>query len=127
MGWTPSLPVTEKNASFSLAHCDAVKVEEKSIPLLWVLGSMTLSWTAPTQNDDGAAPTDLAGFILYFGNWPDNHTKQAGMDYPSISTYLIENLLPDTYYVVATAFNSAGVESRYSGEAVKSVTILQVS
>jgi len=32
--WTPSLPVTEKNASFSLAHCDAVKVEEESIPLL---------------------------------------------------------------------------------------------
>ena len=85
------------------------------------LGSMSLSWTAPTQNDDGSALTDLAGYNIYYGTAPGNYTHEIQIDNPSVSTYLIENLLPKTYYIVATAFNSAGVESRYSSMATKTV------
>lgn len=85
------------------------------------LGAMTLSWAAPTQNEDGTALTDLAGYKLYYGTSPGSYTEQVTIDNPSVSTYIIENLLPDTYYIVATALNSAGVESRYSGIAVKTV------
>ena len=35
--------------------------------------------------------------------------------------YIVENLLPDTYYVVATAINASGIESRNSNEAVKTI------
>jgi hypothetical protein len=38
-----------------------------------------------------------------------------------MTTYVVENLSPDTYYFAATAFNESGVESRYSGEAVKTL------
>ena len=85
------------------------------------LGSVSLSWTAPTQNSDGSTLTDLAGYKLYYGTSAGSYTHQIRIDNPSISTYLIENLLPDTYYVVATSFNDMGVESDYSNMAVKTV------
>ena len=86
------------------------------------LGSMTLSWTPPTENDDGSQLTDLAGYKLYYGTSPGNYTNQVRIDNPGISVYVIDNLLPDTYYVVATAFNATGDESSYSNMAVKTVT-----
>ena len=84
-------------------------------------GSMTLSWSAPTLNTDGSTLTDLAGYNLYYGTSPGNYPNQVPIDNPSVSTFVVENLLPDTYYVVATSFNASGVESSYSNEAVKSV------
>ena len=85
------------------------------------LGAMTLSWTPPTQNEDGSTLTDLAGYFIYYGQSPGSYPNRIRIDNPSISTYVVENLLPDTYYVVATSFNIAGVESRYSGQAVKTI------
>lgn len=85
------------------------------------LGAMTLNWTPPTLNEDGSALTDLAGYRIYYGTSPGTYSQQVTIDNPSVSTHLVENLVPDTYYIVATAFNAAGVESRYSGEAIKTV------
>jgi hypothetical protein len=39
----------------------------------------------------------------------------------SISTYVVENLVPGTYEFVATAFNEAGVESVNSNSTTKVV------
>lgn len=83
--------------------------------------STTLSWTAPTQNEDGTTLTDLAGYKLYYGKSSRNYTNSITIDNASVTTYVVENLSPDTYYFAATAFNLNGVESRYSGEAVKSL------
>ena len=88
------------------------------------LGAMTLSWTPPTENEDGTSLADLAGYKLYFGTASGRYTRQVRIDNAGLSTYVIDNLLPDTYYVVATAINAGGVESRYSNEAIKTVTAL---
>jgi len=85
------------------------------------LGSATLDWTAPTQNEDGTDLTDLAGFKLYWGTTPGNYTDSVTIDNPTVTTYLVENLAPGTYEFVATSFNEEGVESRYSGAATKVV------
>ena len=85
------------------------------------LGSATLSWTAPTENMDGSALTDLAGFTLYYGVSEGSYTEQIRINNPGISTYVVDNLTPDTYYFVATAYNSSGVESPFSAVAVKVV------
>ena len=85
------------------------------------LGSMTLSWTPPTENEDGSALTDLAGYNLYYGEQEGRYTKRVRIDNPGLTRYVVENLLPKTYYVVATAFNTSGVESSNSGVAVKTV------
>jgi hypothetical protein len=85
------------------------------------LGSVTLSWTAPTQNEDGSALTDLAGYKLYWGTTPGTYTDTAVIDNPSITTFTVDGLPPGTYEFVATSLNAAGIESRYSNPATKTV------
>lgn len=85
------------------------------------LGALTLNWAAPTQNEDGSALTDLAGYNIYYGVARGNYPNRIHIPNPSINTYVVENLVPATYYIVATSFNSSGVESDYSNEAAKTV------
>jgi hypothetical protein len=116
LGLYEDITITATDGSDS-ASLSAFSIEVTQI----ALGSMTLTWTAPTQNADGSVLTDLAGYKIYYGTTPGNYTNQVRIDNPSVTTYLIENLLPNTYYVVATALNSLGVESRYSSMAAKTV------
>lgn len=85
------------------------------------LGSLTLSWTPPTTNTDGTTLTDLSGYRIYYGNSQGNYPNQISIDTPGIASYVVENLVPDTYYFVATSLNSLGVESSYSNVAIKTV------
>ena len=84
-------------------------------------GSITLTCTAPTLNEDGTPLMDLAGYKFYYGTdqggpYPDFEGRDA-----AACTYVIDDLVPATYYIVATAFNDAGIESRFSNEATKTV------
>jgi hypothetical protein len=85
------------------------------------LGNVTLSWAAPTQNADGSPLTDLAGYNIYYGTSSGVYDHEISIDNPGTTTYVVDNLVPDTYYFAATSFNSTGVESEYSGEAVRTV------
>lgn len=85
------------------------------------LGSVTLSWTAPTQNDDGTPLLDLAGYRFRWGTSPGNYTSSVTVNNPGIATYVVVNLAPGTYEFVATALNSAGAESQYSNKATRTV------
>jgi hypothetical protein len=85
------------------------------------LGSTTLSWIAPTQNDDGSDLADLRGFNIYYGTQQGNYQSSIRIDNAGLTTYMVENLTPDTYYFVSTAFNSNDVESAFSNEVVKVV------
>ena len=85
------------------------------------LGSVTLSWTAPTQNEDGSTLEDLDGYNIYWGTQPGNYPNSVTIDNESVTTYVVENLSPGSYEFVATSFNTSGVESRYSNPAIKVV------
>ena len=100
------------SASLSAFNVDVTQV---------AMGSASLSWTAPTENEDGTPLIDLSGYKIYYGRSSGSYTNEILIDNPSVTTYLVDNLTPDTYYFSATAFNSAGTESRFSGEAVKTV------
>ena len=108
------ISVSDGQASASLS---AFNVEVTQV----ALGSASLSWTAPTENEDGTPLTDLSGYKIYYGRASGSYTNEILIDNASVTTYLVENLTPDTYFFAATAFNSAGVESGFSGEAVKTV------
>ena len=83
-------------------------------------GSITLSWIAPAQNIDGS-PVDLVAYKFYYGTSPGNYSNQVQVNSPGITTYVLENLTPASYFVVATAINSSGAESSFSNEASKTV------
>jgi hypothetical protein len=85
------------------------------------IGSVTLSWTAPNTNTDGSTLRDLAGYRIYWGPaFGDYHTI-VSIDNPSVNRYVIENLDPGDYTFVATAVNTAGVESNHSQTATATV------
>ncbi len=85
------------------------------------LGSVTLNWTAPTQNTDGSVLMNLAGYKIYYGTSPDNYPNQISINNPGITTDLVDNLTPNTWYFVSTAFNSAGEESDVSNVAIRTI------
>jgi len=85
-------------------------------------GAVTLTWQPPTQNADGTPLTDLSGYKVYVGTNSNDYTyREIRLENPGLSAYVVDNLAPGTYYFAATAFNSAGVESSFSGEVVRRV------
>ena len=85
------------------------------------LGSVTLSWTAPTQNEDGTTLTDLDGYNLHWGTTPGSYPNSVTIDNETVTTFVVDNLAPGTYEFVATSFNTSGVESHYSAPVTKVV------
>jgi hypothetical protein len=84
-------------------------------------GSTLLTWIAPTQNEDGSALTDLAGYRVYWGAARGTYTQSARVDGAATRSYSVSNLGAGTWYFVVTALNAAGVESVRSNEFVKTI------
>ena len=85
------------------------------------LGSATLTWQPPTQNEDSTPLTDLAGYNIYWGTTPGSYSNSVTVNNPGLTTFVVDNLAPGTYEFVATAFNTSGVESQFSNSASKTV------
>ena len=85
------------------------------------VGSATLTWMPPTTNTDGSPLNDLAGYKVYWGTSLGNYPNSTTLSNPGLTSYMVENLAPGTYYFVATAFNTGGVESSFSGVASKTI------
>jgi len=101
---------------------DSAELGPFSIEVMAVaLGSVTLTWTPPTQNTDGSPLTDLAGYRIYWGNGGGVYPQSVTINNPGVSSYVVENLPPGDYEFVATALNSAGVESGFSNAATRTV------
>lgn len=81
--------------------------------------STTLSWTPPTENEDGSPLLDLAGYKIYWGTTRGQYTHSVTIDNPGVSTYVVENLSPGIYDFAGTSFNQDGVESDYSEPVTK--------
>ncbi len=85
-------------------------------------GSAVLNLAAPTQNTDGSALTDLAGFRIYYGPSPSNLTPLVQLaDATLTTTYTVNSLASGTWYFAATAYTTTGLESALS--AITSKTI----
>ena len=51
-------------------------------PVTTVNGVATLDWQPPTQNSDGSALTNLAGYTVYYGTSPDNLAQSVKVSNP---------------------------------------------
>lgn len=83
--------------------------------------SVTLNWEAPTENSNGSALTNLAGYKIHYGTASKDYTEVVAVSNPSLNRYVIDSLQSGTYYFAITAYNSAGVESPMSGEVATTV------
>jgi hypothetical protein len=85
-------------------------------------GSATLSWTAPTENEDMTPLTDLARFTVYYGMAVDDYSNSKSIGNPTVTISVVENLSAGTWYFVVSAFDASGNESQKSNSV--SVTII---
>jgi hypothetical protein len=83
--------------------------------------SATLSWTPPTENTNGSALTNLAGYWIKYGTSADSLSEKVQIDNPGIVTYVLSNLSPGTWYFSITAYSAKNIESAPS--AVASYTV----
>ena len=84
-------------------------------------GSATLSWAPPTQNTDGSALSNLAGYRVYWGTSQGSYPNSVTISNPGLATYVVDQLTPARWYFVVTAYSSNGVESSPSNVASKQV------
>jgi hypothetical protein len=78
-------------------------------------GTVILSWNAPTENTNGTALTNLAGYDIFYGTSSSQLTQVISIDTVGLLTYVISNLSSGTWYFEVVALNSAGVASVPSG------------
>ena len=79
-------------------------------------GTVTLNWTPPTENVNGTALTNLAGYKIHYGTASGAYTESITVSNPGLATYVVSSLSPGKYYFSLTAYNSDGTESPLSSE-----------
>jgi len=84
-------------------------------------GNALLAWEPPTQNTDGSALTNLKGYKIHYGTTPGSYDHVVTLNNAGLSSFVIENLAPGTYYFAISAINTSGSESDVSGEASKTI------
>ena len=84
-------------------------------------GSATLNWQAPTQNTDGSALADLAGYRIVYGTSQSALDRTITISNPGTTTYVVSGLTSATWYFAVKAFTSGGAESSNSGVASKTI------
>jgi hypothetical protein len=84
-------------------------------------GTVTISWEPPTENTNGTALTDLAGFNIHYGTQSQNYTSTIQVANPGITRYVVENLPAGTYYFAVSGYTATGEDSTYSPQVTATV------
>lgn len=77
--------------------------------------SAALSWSAPTQNEDGSPLTDLAGYRIHYGTSASDLNKRVEVGNPATTSARVQNLTPGTWFFAISAYTHNGAESSRSG------------
>jgi hypothetical protein len=112
--WDVVISVSDGKAEASLA---AFSIDVTQIGS----GAVTLSWTPPTTNTDGTPLLGLNGYIISYGQASGQYTDRLTISNPGITSAVIENLAPATWYFAVRATTDKGSESDDSNEAVKTI------
>jgi hypothetical protein len=86
-------------------------------------GTAALSWTPPTQNTDGTALTNLAGYDVLYGSSCTALSQTLTLKDPSLTSYQMQ-LPPGPYCFAMKSYNTNGDRSPAPGNtATKTVTV----
>jgi hypothetical protein len=83
-----------------------------------VVDKVVLRWQAPTQNVDGSALIDLAGYVIYWGTASRNYTDSQTINSPTATEWQA-TMVSGSYHFAMTAFDAQNNESGYSNEVLK--------
>jgi len=85
--------------------------------------SALVSWTPPTQNEDGTTLTDLSHYNLYYDinvTDPTQFTNKVQVG-GNLTSFQIDGLTAGTWCFAMTAVNSSELESQFSNVACKTI------
>jgi hypothetical protein len=85
-------------------------------------GSATLSWTPPTQNTDGSALTNLAGYRIQYGRSQNNLDQTVLLNNASLNRFVVEDLSSGTWFFTVVSVSSGGAASDASNIASKTIS-----
>jgi len=83
----------------------------------------TLSWQPPTENTDGSALTNLAGFRILYGDSATALNQSIDVPGAGKTSYIVDILTSGTKFFTVRAYASTGAESVNSNIASKSGTV----
>ena len=83
------------------------------------IGSVTINWTPPSENEDGTKLTNLDGFRVYWGKTARIYDHSMTIENEGLTRVVINNIPNGTYEFTMTAFNTKGTESRFSNTVTK--------
>jgi hypothetical protein len=84
-------------------------------------GTAKVSWVAPTENIDGTALTDLAGYRIYYGTSSSALTQTIQIANAATLQYVVSGLATGTWYFAVTSYTTAGQESSPSPVSSKTI------
>jgi hypothetical protein len=84
-------------------------------------GTATLSWQPPTQNEDGTALTDLAGFEIVYGRSSTSLSEKVTLANPGLTTYMVTGLSSGTWYFALRSYTTSGTRSDMSSVVSKTI------
>ena len=85
------------------------------------VGTAVLSWNAPTQLIDNSPTSDVAGYVVHYGQSAQSYDNQIAIDNAGITTYVVDNLTPGTWYFAVSAYDSGGQSSALSDRGQKTI------
>jgi hypothetical protein len=124
---TPSSAYTGKFSGIRISVSDgksssALPVFEINVePTAPVTGSATLRWVPPTENVDGSPLTNLAGYVIRYGNSLSALGQELRVTSPAITSAVIEDLGTGTWYFTVSAYTTTGTESTASNAGSKTI------
>ena len=123
----PALAVLATTALLALAGCNSDGEPRSIVPPAETSGdstgshgseapssrNVTLSWQAPDERADGTPLRGLKGFHIWIGRTSDGIERAVEL-HAGLSTYVVEDLAPGTWYFAMSAVDRRGVESALS-------------
>ena len=85
------------------------------------VGSVTLRWRTPLTNEDGSPLTDLAGYVIRYGQVRSALDQSVQVNDAGATTYFVGNLIEGTWYFTMSSVNSSGTESKQTDYVSKTI------
>lgn len=77
-------------------------------------GQATLAWQAPTENTDGTAVDNLAGYIINYGQNASALSQSVNIGTPLTTKFTVNDLSSGTWYFAIVAYTADGSQSSLS-------------